>query len=102
MFFPEDVEQQILHNSQDRSIKHSNKPLIKSFKSPVIHTAPRSIGGSYDGVSTLKPAKSSSMSGGSTAKRKPTVWQTLIKTTMNEKGLNMKEAIKFIKENNLY
>ena len=41
------------------------------------------------------------MSGGGGA-RKPTVWQTLIKNTMKDKGLSMKEAIKYIKSNNLY
>ena len=98
MFFPEEVERALLHNSTDRTIKPTNKPIIKSF------TERKVGGGSKDGVSTLKPAKllhSSSMSGGS-GKRKPTAWQTLIKNTMKSKTLNMKEAIKYIKENNLY
>ena len=43
------------------------------------------------------------MSGGSNEQkpRKPTVWQTLIKNTM-KKGMTMKEAIKYIKDDDLY
>lgn len=107
MFFPEDVERQILHDSTNR-IKYSDKPLIKRFNNA---ENKRNIGGSAkamgdsrtNGVSTLKPPKvlkSSSMSGG--GKKKPSVWQTLIKNTMGEKQLTMKEAIKYIKDNNLY
>ena len=40
------------------------------------------------------------MSGGN--KRAPTAWQTLVKQVMTEKKLNMKDAMKYIKENNLY
>ena len=73
----------MLHDSNDRITKPSNRPLIKSYTA----VAPRNIGGSKNGVSTLKPAKllySSSMSGGSKEPRKPTVWQTLIKNTMKK------------------
>jgi hypothetical protein len=114
MFYPEDIERQILHNSTN-GIKYSDKPLIKSYNNnnnisnPIIHKAERKIGGSEYGVSTLKPAKllqSSSMSGGcdtsKPCKKQPSAWQTIIKNTMKEKGLTMKEAIKYIKSNNLY
>ena len=123
MFYPEDIERQILHNSTN-GIKYSDKPLIKIHNSekplikihnnnnvsnPIIHKAERKIGGSEYGVSTLKPAKllqSSSMSGGcdtsKPCKKQPSAWQTIIKNTMKEKGLTMKEAIKYIKSNNLY
>lgn len=107
MFFPEGIERQILHNSTSKKI-YNNKPLISTkvygnIPDAIIHKAERKIGGSAHGVSTLKPAKllhSSSMSGGST--RQPNAWQTLIKNTMKEKGLSMKESIKYIKSNNLY
>ena len=59
----------------------------------------RKVGGSHTGVIVLH---SSSMSGGSNTKRKPTVWQTLIKNTMKDNGLSMKDAIKHIKDNKLY
>lgn len=112
MYFPDEIERQILHASTDRTqhLKPDNKPLIKNMHSnPTIHTPEkqkheRKIGGSENGVSTLKPAKllkSSSMSGGSKTKRKPTVWQLLIKNTMKS-GMTMKEAIKHIKDNKLY
>ena len=109
MYFPDEIERQILHASTDRTqhLKPDNKPLIKNMHSnPTIHTPERherKIGGSENGVSTLKPGKllhSSSMSGGG-SKRKLTVWQTLIKNTMKS-GMTMKEAIKHIKDNKLY
>lgn len=114
MFYPENVERQILHNSRSK-VPYDNKPLIRSHASnPSKPNAERKIGGGPSGggpsggsgVSTLtwdfpvavaKPAKL--LSGGA---KKPSAWQTLIKNTMKEKGLNMKEAIKFIKSNNLY
>ena len=111
MFFTDEIERQILHNSTDRTqhLKSDGKPLIKSFTkpNPTIHIPEkheRKIGGSDNGVSTLKAGKllhSSDMSGGSKSKRKPTVWQTLIKNTMKN-GMTMKEAIKHIKDNELY
>jgi len=112
MFFTDEIERQILHNSTDRTrnLKPDGKPLIKSYTNPgptinIPNKNVRKIGGSSsDGVSTLKAGKllhSSSMSGGSKTKRKPTVWQTLIKNTM-AKGMTMKQAIKHIKDNNLY
>ena len=112
MFFPDEIERQILHASTDRTqhLKPDNKPLIKYMHGnpATIHTPEsheRKIGGgSQNGVSTLKPAKllhSSSMSGGSKTKRMPTVWQTLIKNTMKN-GMTMKESIKHIKDNKLY
>jgi hypothetical protein len=107
MYFPDEIERRILHDSTDRTKVLQERPLIKYMHGAnpaTIHTPERrKIGGSQkNGVSTLKPAKllqSSSMSGGS--KRKPTAWQTLIKNTM-KKGMTMKEAIKHIKDNKLY
>ena len=116
MFFPEDFERKILHDSTSK-VPYDNKPLIKikTFsKNPTIHTPERKIGGSKSGVSTLKPAKllySSTMSGGCAlgfkettlrSQKKPSAWQTIIKNTMKDKGMTMKEAIKHIKDNNLY
>ena len=108
MYFPDEIERQILHDSTDRTKVLQERPLIKYMHGhpATIHTPERRKigGGSKNGVSTLKPAKllqSSSMSGGSKTKRKPTVWQTLIKNTMKN-GMTMKEAIKHIKDNKLY
>ena len=67
------------------------------------HPAIRVVGGSSNGVKELKPPKllySSSMSGGN--KRPATAWQTLVKQVMTEQKLNMKNAIKYIEDNNLY
>lgn len=132
MFYPENVERQILHNSRSK-VPYDNKPLIRSHASnPSIRESPiavakpnaeRKIGGGPSGggpsggsgvsklqsssIATAKPAKL--LSGGALGtsamlreQKKPSAWQTLIKNTMKEKGLNMKEAIKFIKSNNLY
>ncbi len=109
MYFPDEIERRILHDSTDRTKVLQERPLIKYMHvgtPATIHTPERrKIGGSQkNGVSTLKPAKllhSSSMSGGNKTKRKPTVWQTLIKNTMKN-GMTMKEAIKHIKDNKLY
>ena len=87
MFFDENTEREILHNSTSKK-PYSNKKIV---------------GGGDNGVKELKSPKllpSSSMSGGS--KRPPTEWQTLLKKTMTEQKLNMKNAIKYIKDNNLY
>ncbi len=111
MFFDEKTEREILHNSTSK-VPHDNKKLIK----PVALAAkppPRAIGGSRkskkenNGVSTLKPPKllhSSSMSGGAKpkTKREPTEWQKLLKQTREEKGLSLKDAMKYIKDNKLY
>lgn len=98
MFYPEEVEREILYNTNTTK-PYDNKPLIRSYTSnPKVR---RAVGGS-DGVSTLKPAKllySSSMSGGS---KKPSVWNQLVKNTMQSTGLSMVDAVKHIKKNNLY
>ena len=90
MFYPEEIERQILHNSTSKKI-YNNKPLVGAGN----NVLERKIGGSKNGVSILKP--SSNMTGGG-----KNVWQTLIKSTMKDKNLSMKEAIKYIKSNNLY
>jgi hypothetical protein len=64
----------------------------------------RKIGGS-NGVSTLKPAKllySSSMSGGAKPKRPLTEYQKLLQKISQEKNMNFKDAMKYVKDNNLY
>jgi hypothetical protein len=88
MFFPEHIERDILHNSTSKR-PFTNQPLIKSQYE-------RTVGGSSNGVKVLHGGNKA------TVKRKPTVWQTLIKNTMKDQGLNMKEAIKYIKDNKLY
>lgn len=35
-------------------------------------------------------------------KRKQTAWQKLVQETMKEKGMNLKDTLKYIKDNNLY
>ena len=108
MFFDEKVEREILHNSTSRK-PYNNKKIGGSFSPntyPIqdgYHPAKRVVGGSSNGVKELKPPKvlmSSSMSGGS--KRPPTAWQILLKKVMSENKLNLKDAIKHIKDNNLY
>lgn len=60
----------------------------------------------HSGVKPLKaqnPLMSSSMSGGSVKpKKEPNAWVKLVKKVMDEKKVNMKGAIKYIKDNNLY
>ena len=110
MFFDEKTEREILHNSTCRKPYNNEKITGKGFnpnsypaQQSGYHPAIRVVGGSSNGVKELKPPKllySSSMSGGN--KRPPTAWQTLVKQVMTEKKLNMKDAMKYIKENNLY
>jgi len=111
MFFDEQTERKILHDSTSK-VPYDNKPLIKQrlIKPEVgmMKPPPRAVGGSKskkedNGVSTLKPPKllySSSMSGG--AKRKPTAYQELLKKVREEKGLSLKDAMKHVKDNKLY
>jgi hypothetical protein len=116
MFYDEKTEREILHSSTSR-VPYDNKKLVKRqpvklIKNTLVDNTsmkqpPRAIGGSKkmknNGVSTLKPPKllySSSLSGG--AKREPTEWQKLLKKTREEKGLNLKDAMKYVKDNNLY
>lgn len=117
MFYDEKTERQILHNSFSK-VPYDNKKLIKTQPVETIQNVsmkppPRAIGGSRrskkesNGVSTLKPPKllySSSMSGGAKpkTKREPTEWQKLLKKTREEKGLSLKDAMKYVKDNNLY
>ena len=110
MFFDEKTEREILHNSTCKKPYNNEKITGKGFnpnsypaQQSGYHPAIRVVGGSSNGVKELKPPKllySSSMSGGN--KRAPTAWQTLVKQVMTEKKLNMKDAMKYIKENNLY
>ena len=110
MFFDEKTEREILHNSTCKKPYNNEKITGKGFnpnsypaQQSGYHPAIRVVGGSSNGVKELKPPKllySSSMSGGN--KRPPTAWQTLVKQVMNEQKLNMKNAIKCIKDNNLY
>ena len=109
MFFDENTERALLHNSTCRKPYNNEKITGKGFdpnsypQQNGYHPAKRVVGGSSNGVKELKPPKLlyySSMSGGN--KRPPTAWQTLVKQVMTEKKLNMKDAMKYIKENNLY
>ena len=109
MFFDEKVEREILHNSTSKKPYDNKKiggrfyPQFTPIQQSGNHPAIRVVGGSSNGVKELKPPKllySSSMSGGN--KRAPTAWQTLVKQVMTEQKLNMKDAMKYIKENNLY
>ena len=109
MFFDEKLNDKYYRNSFSK-VPYDNSKKIK--RKPVellpMKPEPRKIGGSKskdNGVSTLKPAKllySSSMSGGAKPKRPPTEWQKLLKKTREEKGLSLKDAIKYVKDNNLY
>ena len=107
MFYDEKTERQILHNSTSK-LPYDNKKIIKRpvelISNSNMKPPPRKVGGAKNnGVSTLKPAKllySSSMSGG--AKPKNTAWMDLLKKTREEQGLSLKDAIKYVKEHNLY
>ena len=113
MFFNEDTERALKNRDTDnRRIQHDNQPLIKAIPNKIKFE--RKIGGSDHGVKSLgkyvSSMKSASLvkSGGSSklkqpaTKRQPTAWMLLVKKTISEKGLSMKEAIKYIKANNLY
>ena len=113
MFFNEDTERALKNRDTDnRRIQHDNQPLIKATPNKVQFE--RKIGGSdHQGVKSLakyvSSMKSASLvkSGGSSkvqsaTKRQPTAWMLLVKKTISERGLSMKEAIKYIKANNLY
>ena len=108
MFYDEKTERQILHNSTSK-LPYDNEKIIKRRPVELLpSTKPqaRKIGGSKkdNGVSTLKPPKllySSSMSGGAKPK-KSTAWMDLLNKTRKEQGLNLKDAIKYVKDNNLY
>ena len=103
MFYDEKTERQILHNATSK-LPYDNKKIIKRPVELSMKPPPRKIGGAKNnGVSTLKPAKllySSSMSGG--AKPKNTAWMDLLKKTREEQGLSLKNAMKYVKEHNLY
>ena len=107
MFFDEKTERQILHDTTSK-LPYDNKKIIKRPVEllPSTKPPPRTVGGSKkdNGVSTLKPPKllySSSMSGGAKPK-KSTAWMDLLNKTRKEQGLNLKDAIKYVKDNNLY
>ena len=104
MFYDVKTERQILHNSTSK-LPYDNEKIIKR-RPPSMKPQARKIGGSKmdNGVSTLKPPKllySSSMSGGAKPK-KSTAWMDLLKKTREEQGLSLKDAIKYVKDNNLY
>ena len=95
MFFNEDTERALMHRDTDRRIKHDNQPLIKATPNKILFE--RKIGGSNHGVKSLVKS-----GGSSKVKRQPTAWMLLVKKTISERGLSMKESIKYIKANNLY
>ena len=109
MFFDEKTEREILHNSTSKKPSYNTSKLIKpeniydQQRMPSSYYA-RKIGGS-NGVSTLKPAKllhSSSMSGGAKSKRPLTEYQKLLQKISKEKDMNLRDAMKYVKENKLY
>ena len=110
MFFDEKTEREILHNSTSKRPSYNTSKMIKpeNIMNDLQRMPPsqyaRKIGGS-NGVSTLKPAKllySSSMSGGAKPKRSLTEYQKLLQKISQEKNMNFKDAMKYVKDNNLY
>ena len=105
MFFDEKTEREILHNSTSKRPSYNTSKLIKPEN--IMSTQQyvpssqyaRKIGGS-NGVSTLKPA--SSMSGGAKEKRPLTEYQKLLQKISREQGMNLRDAMKYVKENKLY
>lgn len=111
MFFDEKTEREILHNSTSKKPSYNTSKIIKPEIMSTQQHVPssqyaRKIGGSSsNGVSTLKPAKllhSSSMSGGAKSKRPLTEYQKLLQKISKEKGMNLRDAMKYVKENKLY
>ena len=105
MFYDEKTERQILNNTTSK-VPWDNKKIIKNPLPFNPTPYARKVGGSKkdNGVSTLKPAKllySSSMSGGAKPK-KSTAWMDLLNKTRKEQGLSLKDAMKYVKEHNLY
>ena len=110
MFFDEKTERDILHNSTSKRPSYNTSKMIKpenmmSDQQYVPSTQyARKIGGS-NGVSTLKPAKllhSSSMSGGAKTKRPLTEYQKLLQKISREQDMNLRDAMKYVKDNKLY
>ena len=110
MFFDEKTERDILHNSTSKRPSYNTSKMIKpeSMTSTQQYVPSsqyaRKIGGS-NGVSTLKPAKllhSSSMSGGAKTKRPLTEYQKLLQKISREQDMNLRDAMKYVKENKLY
>ncbi len=111
MFFDEKTEREILHNSTSKRPSYNMSKIIKPENTmndlqrmPPSSQYARKIGGS-NGVSTLKPAKllmSSSMSGGAKSKRPLTEYQKLLQKISKENGMNLKDAMKYVKDNKLY
>ena len=110
MFFDEKTERDILHNSTSKRPSYNTSKMIKPENMtstqqyvPSSQYA-RKIGGS-NGVSTRKPAKllmSSSMSGGAKSKRPLTEYQKLLQKISREQGMNLRDAMKYVKVNKLY
>ena len=109
MFFDEKTERDILHNSTSKRPSYNTSKMIKPENmmsdQPYVPSSQyaRKIGGS-NGVSTLKPAKllKSSMNGGAKPKRPLTEYQKLLQQISKEKNMKLKDAMKYVKENNLY
>jgi len=109
MFFDEKTERDILHNSTSKRPSYNTSKMIKPEKMmsdqqrmPSSQYARKIGGSSSNGVSTLKPAKllhSSSMSGGAKSKRP---LQKLLQKISREQGMNLRDAMKYVKDNKLY
>lgn len=100
MFYDDKTERKILHDSMGKSAYSGNgKKLIKPQMMPQ-QLEPRKIGGSTGVAVYKKPKKIKG--GAEKPKRKPTAYQEMVKKIMKEKGMNMKDTLKYIKENNLY
>ena len=112
MFFDEKTERDILHNSTSKRPSYNTSKMIKpenmmsdQQRMPSSQYARKIGGSSSNGVSTLKPAKllhSSSMSGGAKSKRPLTEYQKLLQKISREQGMNLRDAMKYVKENKLY
>ena len=101
MFFNEETERKILHDSTSRTPYSGNgERLIKSQSLPQ-KLEPRKIGGS-SGVAVYKPASKKIKGGAKNPERKPNAYQEMVKKIMAEKKMNMKDSLKYIKQNNLY
>ena len=91
-------------SGEDQSILIDNQPRLKTRKPLLKESGVKIFKADYSGGSNndikasitsvdQKPIKSG---------KKPSEWQSLVKKTMQSKGLSLKDTLKYIKDNNLY
>ena len=82
-------------SGEDQSILIDNQPKLKTRKPLLKQSGVKLFKPDYLGGSNDNETKS-------TRSKQPSEWQALLKHTMKSEGVSLKEAIKYIKDNNLY